>query len=163
MSVPLLPSVRSPAFIDPRSTRVAAALTTVVLAAALLTGEALLLLAQAVVFALGVAGRSPYGTAFRRLVRPHLGPPAELEDPRPPRFAQLVGLVFVIAALAGHVGGSSVLAVAATAAALFAAFLNAASGVCLGCEAYLLLARARGRARPARTSTSNPTRTEVPA
>lgn len=163
MPSPQSSSLSAPPLIDPRSTRVAAALTTVVLAAALLTGQVWLLLFQAVLFAFGAVGRSPYGSAFRRFVRPHLGPPAELEDSRPPRFAQLVGLVFLLAALAGQVGGSSVLAVAATAAALFAAFLNAAFGVCLGCEAYLLLARARGGARPARTSPSDPTRTEVPA
>lgn len=162
MSSPQSPAASPPALVDPRGTRAAAALTAVVLTAALLTGQAWLLLAQAVVFGLGAAGRSPYGTAFRRVVRPHLGPPAELEDSRPPRFAQLVGLVFILLALAGHVGGSSVLAVAATAAALFAAFLNAAFGFCLGCEAYLLWARARGGARPVRTSTSDPTRTEVP-
>jgi Ca2+/Na+ antiporter len=128
-------------YVDPRGPRLAAALTTLVLALVLLTGSAWLLLAQAVVFALGAAGRSPYALLFQRLVRPYLGPPAELEDARPPRFAQLVGLVFTVVALAGYAVGSSVLGVAATAAALFAAFLNAAFGICLGCEVYLLLRR----------------------
>ncbi|MGH8969234.1 MAG: DUF4395 domain-containing protein [Actinomycetes bacterium] len=128
-------------YVDPRGPRFAAVLTTLVLALVLLTGSTWLLLAQAVVFALGAAGRSPYAVVFQRLVRPRLGPPAELEDARPPRFAQLVGLVFTLVALAGYALGSSVLGVAATAAAFSAAFLNAAFGICLGCEVYLLLRR----------------------
>ena len=92
--------------VDPRGLRFAAALTAVVLALTLLTASPWLLLAQAVVFALGVAGRSPYTLIFRRLVRPHLGPPAELEDSRPPRFAQGVGLAFALVGLAGFAAGS---------------------------------------------------------
>lgn len=127
--------------VDPRSTRFAAAVTTVVLAVVLITGSAWLLLAQAVVFALGVAGVSPYGLIFRRLVRPRLGPPAEFENPAPPRFAQGVGLVFAFAGLAGFAAQSSALALGATAVALLAAFLNAAFGFCLGCEMYLIIRR----------------------
>ena len=127
--------------VDPRGPRVGAAVTTVVLAAALVTGAWWLLAAQAVAFALGVAGRSPYVLAWARLVRPHLGPPAELEDVRPLRFAQSVGLGFTAVALAGLALPTGALTVLATAAALAAAFLNAAFGLCLGCEAYLLLRR----------------------
>ena len=128
-------------FIDPRGPRFGAVLTTAVLAAVLITGNAWLLAAQAVVFALGAAGRSPYGLLFRHLVRPRLGPPAELESAAPPRFAQGVGLVFAALGLLGFVAGSSLLAVAAMAAALGAAFLNAAFDICIGCEVYLLLRR----------------------
>jgi cobalamin synthase len=127
--------------IDPRGPRFIAAVTTVVLAAVVLTGSVWLLLAQAVVFALGVAGRSPYGLVFARLVRPRIGPPSELEDARPVRFAQGVGLAFVLLALVAALAGSPFLAIALTAAALAAAFLNAAFGICLGCEIYLLLHR----------------------
>ena len=66
--------------IDPRGPRFAATLTTIVLAAALLTGSVWLLAAQAVVFALGaVRGiqHTPYSWLFRRFVRPRLAPPAE--------------------------------------------------------------------------------------
>jgi hypothetical protein len=131
------------------------------------TGSAWVLTAQLLVFALGAAHRPPYALIFRRLVRPHLGPPAELEDPRPLRFAQVVGLVFTLAALGGLLAGLPVVAVGATAAALAAAFLNAAFGICLGCEAYLLLLRVRGsRSAPhARTLETSPTpiRSEVSA
>ncbi|MET8141577.1 DUF4395 domain-containing protein [Sphaerisporangium sp. NPDC005288] len=127
--------------VDPRSTRFSAAVTTVVLALVLLTGNAWLLLVQGLLFALGLAGVSPYGLIFRRLVRPRLGPPAEMEDAAPPRFAQGVGLVFALAALAGFAAQVPALALGATAAALLAAFLNAAFGFCLGCEMYLIIRR----------------------
>lgn len=150
----------TPSLVDPRGARVAAALTTAVLAAVLLTGNAWVLLAQAVVFALGARDRSPYAVVFRRLVRPRLGPPAELEDPRPLRFAQVVGLAFAVLALAGVAAGLPALTVTATGAALAAAFLNAAFGICLGCEAYLLLRRSPITRY---TPTPTPPRTEVSA
>ena len=131
--------------IDPRGPRTAAWITTLVLAAVLLTGSALLLALQAVVFALGTRGASPYGVVFRLLVRPRLGPPAELEPEAPVRSAQLVGLVVATVGVAGALAGSSVVLTAATGLALAAAFLNAAFGLCLGCELHLLTARLRRR------------------
>jgi hypothetical protein len=150
--------------VDPRGPRFAAALTATVLAVVLLTGSVWLLLAQAVVFALGTVDRSPYAVVYRTLVRPRLGPPGDLEDPRPLRFAQALGLTFALAALAAALAGSGVLTVAATAAALAAAFLNAAFGVCLGCEIYLLTRRVRsGNVEKSTTSSSTHPRTEVSA
>jgi hypothetical protein len=132
--------------IDPRGPRFAAALTAIVLAIALLTGSAWVLLAQAVVFAVGAtlgAHRTPYGVVYRRLVQPRLTPPTEFEDPAPPRFAQLVGLVVTgVALLFAALGVTAAVEVGA-ALALIAAFLNAAFGLCLGCELYLLLRRLR--------------------
>ncbi|GAA1845858.1 hypothetical protein GCM10009772_24040 [Pseudonocardia alni subsp. carboxydivorans] len=115
----------------------------------LLSGSGLLVLAQAVVFAVGAfAGMrfAPYGVVYRHLLAPRLGPPAEREDAAPVRFSQTVGLVFTVVAAAGYLSGLTVLGVVATAAALAAAFLNAAFGFCLGCEMYGLLARLRGTA-----------------
>jgi len=117
--------------VDPRAPRLGAWVTTVVLSVVLLTGSLWLLAAQAVVFALGAAGRSPYGPLWKWLRR---GLPAELEDARPLRFAQVVGLVF---ALLGLAGVGTVLTTVAVALALVAALLNAAFGICLGCELYL--------------------------
>ena len=122
--------------IDPRGPRAGAAVTTLVLALVLVTGSAWLLAAQAVVFALGAVDRSPYAWLFKRVVRPRLGPPVELEDARPPRFAQTVGLAFALLGLLGAAVATP-LFLTATAAALAAAFLNAAFGFCLGCELYL--------------------------
>jgi hypothetical protein len=130
--------------IDPRGPRFAAAVTTVVLALALLLGSGPILLFQAVVFAVGATfgvQASPYGLLYKKLVRPRLGPPTETEDARPPQFAQTVGLVVAGAGLVGWAVGSSVALAVATAMALVAAFLNAAFGLCLGCELYLILLR----------------------
>ncbi|MFC0623493.1 DUF4395 domain-containing protein [Kribbella deserti] len=135
--------------VDPRGLRFAAAVTTVVLALTLVLNNPWPLAIQAAVFAIAVAfgvQASPYGLIFKRLVRPRLGPPKELESAVPPRFAQLVGLVFALAGLAGYLSGAvtgTVLGVVATGFALVAAFVNAAVGLCLGCEAYLLIQRIR--------------------
>ncbi|MFZ1853421.1 MAG: DUF4395 domain-containing protein, partial [Candidatus Nanopelagicales bacterium] len=83
----------------------------------------------------------PYGLIYRRFVRPRLGPPAELEDPAPPRFAQAVGLAFALVALVGLLAGLSIVFYFAIALALAAAFLNTAFDFCLGCEMYLLIKR----------------------
>ncbi|MEV6667544.1 DUF4395 domain-containing protein [Streptomyces nigra] len=135
--------------IDARGPRFGAAVTTVVLAVVLVTGSAWLLAWQTLAFALGAAGgvgRSPYGVLFRRVVRPRLGPPTAFEAPEPPRFAQAVGLVFAVVGLVGYTLGPQWLGLAATGAALAAAFLNAVFGYCLGCEMYLLVRRLTVRA-----------------
>lgn len=113
----------------------------------------LLLFAIALLFLWGVLspGTAPWGIVFRRLVRPRLAAPTELEDPRPPRFAQGVGLAVVTIGLALHLIGVPLALPIAAGAAFLAAFLNAAFAFCLGCQMYLLLQRAGlvGRAAPA--------------
>jgi hypothetical protein len=123
--------------IDPRGQRFAAWITSAVLAVVLVTGNAWLLLAQAVVFALGATGRSPYAAIWKRIPK---SPPTELEDKRPPQFAQAVGLGFAVVGVLGFLTWTP-LGVIATAFALAAAFLNAAFGFCLGCEIYLFVKR----------------------
>ena len=132
--------------IDPRGLRFAAWSTTLVLAVVLLTQSSALLAVQAVVFALGARGRNPYALLFKRLVRT---PPTGLEDAAPPRFAQVVGLVFALVGLVGFLAGAPVLGLIATAAALSAALLNAAFGICLGCELYLIIRRTTTKGVPA--------------
>ncbi len=132
--------------IDPRGPRFGAWITTAVLAVTLLisgstTAAGVLLTAQAVVFALGSRGRSPYQVLFKKLVRPRLAPPTELEDEAPPRFAQLVGLGFALAGALSFLAGASLAGQVFTGFALVAALLNAAVGLCLGCEVYLLFKR----------------------
>ena len=136
--------------IDPRGPRFGAAVTSVVLAVVLLlsstpTVAGLLLTAQAVVFALGSRGRPPYGTFYKKFVRPRLGPPAELEDEAPPRFAQTVGLAFATAGVIGFAAGATTVALVFTGFALVAAVLNASIGLCLGCEVYLFYKRSTTR------------------
>jgi hypothetical protein len=138
--------------IDPRGPRFGAGITAVLLAAVLVLGPAspialALLIVQTLAFAagslLGVKAQ-PGGVVYRTLVRPRLDPPAELEDSRPPRFAQTVGLAFALAGLAGVLFALPVLFYVAVAFALTAALLNAVFDFCLGCEVYLLGKRLLG-------------------
>jgi hypothetical protein len=129
--------------LDPRGQRFAAALTSTVLVVVLATGWGWLALLQMVVFAVTAADPrlGPYGYVYRALVLPRLGPPAEREPAAPVRFAQLVGFCFLAVASVGYLTGATTLGVVFAAFALLAAFLNAAFGVCLGCEAYLAIRR----------------------
>ena len=130
--------------IDPRGPRFGALITLVVFAVVLVTGNVWLLAAQALVFAAGTAfglRNSPYGLIYRWLVRPRLGPPAELEPEAPPRFAQAVGLVISIIGVIGYATGVTPLGMAAASAGIVAEFLNGIFGLCLGCEMYLLIRR----------------------
>jgi len=132
--------------IDARGPRFSAALTTVVLASALVTGWVWLATFQAVVFAIGALKGpqfTPYAFIYRTLIKPRLKSPLRTEDVRPPQFAQSIGLLFALVALAGDATGTPVIFTVAVAAALAAAFLNAAFDFCLGCQVYLLLARLR--------------------
>jgi hypothetical protein len=132
--------------IDPRGPRFVAWITSAVLVLATLlsvspTAAGLLLSAQAVVFALGSRGLSPYQLVFRRFVRPRLSPPEELEPEVPTRFAQLVGLVFAVGGAVSFLAGAPTAGLVFTGFALVAALLNAAIGLCLGCELYLIVQR----------------------
>ncbi len=146
-----MPATHTPAQVDPRGPRFGAAVTTVVLAVVLVLGPSLglpLLIIQTFAFGAGsLLGLryQPYGWAFRRFVRPRLGAPVELEDERPPRFAQSVGLLFAVVAFIGAFAGASVVFYVATAFALIAATLNAVFDFCLGCELYLLGRRLLGK------------------
>jgi hypothetical protein len=131
--------------VDPRGPRFGGAVTTVVLALALIfngtTFGLVLIVWQTLVFGLGaIVGlqAQPYGIFFRKVIRPRLSPPTELEDAAPPRFAQAVGLAFLVVALVAALLGVTVVTAIALAFALAAAFLNAAFAFCLGCEMYLL-------------------------
>lgn len=130
--------------IDPRGPRFGAWITTVVLAVVLITGSWPLLAVQAVIFGIGAfagLGYAPYGLAYRYLVAPRLAPTDEREEAAPPRFAQGVGFAFAVVGVIGYASGLTALGIVATAFALIAAVLNAAFGLCLGCEVYLLLRR----------------------
>ncbi|MFE6963511.1 DUF4395 domain-containing protein [Agromyces sp. NPDC057679] len=139
--------------IDPRGPRFGAAITatlllvTVVLAVAgAATAAFWLLVALTALFAWGAfAGirRHPFGLLFAKFVRPRLAPPAELEDPRPPTFAQGVGFAVAAAGVILALLGVPYAVPIAAGAAFIAAFLNAAFDFCLGCQLYLLLVRAR--------------------
>lgn len=138
--------------VDVRGPRFAAWITTTVLVVTLAVSviscpaAAVILAAQAVVFAISaVRGprNSPYGLLYAKLVAPRLSPVSEREPVAPLKFAQLVGLIFAAIGVLGFAAGLQLVGVVATAFALFAAFLNAAFGICLGCQIYPLVARFR--------------------
>ncbi len=142
----------TPDQVDVRGPRFAAWVTTAVLVAVLIVsavspvGAAILLGLQAVVFAIGALRgprQHPFGLIFAKLVAPRLAPVTEREPVPPLRFAQLVGFIFAVVGVAGFALGVPLLGVIATAFALFAAFLNAAFGICLGCQLYPLVHRVR--------------------
>ncbi len=139
-------SAKASTIIDARGPRFGAAITTVVFAAALATHNAWFIVAQAVVFAIGAfkgPQYTPYAYIYKFAVKPFLKGEVPTEEVKPPQFAQKVGLLFALVAIAGAIFGIEALVIGAVAMALAAAFLNAAFNFCLGCEIYLLLLRAR--------------------
>lgn len=141
----------APTGVDPRGPRFTAGVTAIIalvivgLGLAGQTVAATVVLAGLVaLFAWGTfAGvrRHPFGVFFRAVIRPRLRPPAELEDPRPPTFAQGVGLTVTVIGLVLQLVGVPTAAPIAAAAAFVAAFLNSVFGLCLGCLLYLWLVR----------------------
>ncbi len=82
--------------------------------------------------------------AYFELVQPLVGE-GPLEDARPPRFANLVGLVVLGAATLAHALGAATLGNVLGALVAVLALLAAATGLCAGCEAYKLGYRLTGR------------------
>ena len=130
--------------IDARGPRYSAAITSFVLALALITESSYVIGFQFAVFLSAVLfglRKSIYGFIYRGLIQPRLKCPVPSEDQRAPRFAQLIGALFAFVALLGGVSGNSAVFLIATSFALGAAFSNAAFGFCLGCQIYLILVR----------------------
>ena len=71
---------------------------------------------------------SVWAQLYARVIWPRIGPPAVLEDARPPRFAQFVGFVLTALALINFAFGIDVAGYGLTALALVPAVLNAATG-----------------------------------
>ena len=132
--------------IDARGPRFSAAITTAVLAIALVTSNIWVISLQAVVFAIGaIRGPqfTPYAFIYKKLIKPRLKSEVTFEDARPPQFAQSVGLGFALVAVIASVLGAGGVFTVAVGFALAAAFLNAAFNFCLGCQMYLLILRVR--------------------
>lgn len=134
--------------IDPRGPRTNQAVLAVALLAGFLADWRPVVPIFAVVLLLGAAFGPRYGPVLRfyaDVVKPRLGPPAELEDPRPPRFAAAVGVAFLVASSLTFLAGAPGLAWSLALVVAALAGLAAVTGICVGCEAYLWLARLRGR------------------
>lgn len=137
--------------IDVRGPRVGAAITTAVLVVALVLQGPVgigLVAWQWLAFAIAtVAGLrySPYGNLFRWLKRRlDLGPPPETEPEGPPRFAQACGLAVATVALGAFALGVTTVGWVAVGLVLALSALLALTGICVGCELYLLGQRLRG-------------------
>ena len=138
--------------VDVRGPRFTAWVTTAVIVATLIVSAfspiaaAVILGLQTVVFAIDADDgprKHPYGRIFAAFVAPRLGPVTEREPVPPLKFAQLVGFLFAAVGTIGFATGLTTLGLVLTAFALVAAFLNAAFGICLGCQLYPLVARLR--------------------
>ena len=141
--------------VDVRGPRFGAAITSVVLALALVIQGPVgvgLVAWQWLAFAISaVAGLawSPYGWVFRSIKRAAgLGPPPTTEAEGPPRFAQACGLAVATVALLAFALGAPTVGWTAVAVVLALSALLATTGVCIGCELYLVGLRARQRATP---------------
>lgn len=136
--------------VDPRALRFAAAATAGVLVIVLLTVEGVrplalgLLASQAAMFAFTAFVSmhwSVWAQLFARVIWPRLGAAPALEDARPARFAQLIGLVFTGLALLGFLIGVDVVGYSLTAVAAAGSVVRAAIGLCVGCRIYVLVRR----------------------
>jgi hypothetical protein len=80
---------------------------------------------------------------YFEVIQPRFGE-GPIEDARPPRFANIVGAVFLSTAAIAFAVGLSALGWVLTGMVSALAFLAAATGFCVGCEIYKLVARFRG-------------------
>ena len=134
--------------IDVRGPRFSAAITSTVLATALLlqdtVGTALVvwqwtMFAIAAVFGLR---HSVYGNLFRFFKRRlDLGPPPATEPEAGPRFAQACGLAVLTVALAALALGAPVVAWVAVGVVLALSLLLASMDICIGCLLYGVIVR----------------------
>ncbi len=134
--------------IDVRGPRFGAAITSVVLATALITqgGLGLTLVAwQWAMFAIAAGAGlrySVYGNLFRLIKRRFdLGPPPQTEPEAGPRFAQACGLAVLTIALVAFALDATVLARASVALVLSLSLLLASTNVCIGCLLYGVISR----------------------
>jgi hypothetical protein len=140
--------------VDVRGPRFGAAITTAVLAAALVVQGPIgvgLVAWQWLAFAIAtVAGLawSPYGNLFRFVKRRFdLGPAPDVETEGPPRFAQACGLAVATVALVLFAVGATTAGWVAVGIVFALSALLAFTGICVGCELYLVAQRARAGKR----------------
>jgi hypothetical protein len=82
--------------------------------------------------------------AYFELVQPRFGE-GTLEDSRPPRFANMVGVVFLSGATVAYAAGFPMLGAVLGGLVSALALLASATGFCAGCEAYKLGCALTGR------------------
>jgi phosphate/sulfate permease len=133
--------------IDSRAPRTNQAVVGTVALVAVVTGWWWLLALLALQLALGLTfGRRVClaCVAYFELIQPRFGE-GPLEDSRPPRAANIVGLVVLGAASVAYAAGLNGLGVGLGLLVAALALLAATTGFCTGCEAYKLGCLVRGR------------------
>jgi hypothetical protein len=80
---------------------------------------------------------------YFEVIQPRFGE-GPIEDSRPPRFANMVGVAFLGGATVAFLAGLPALGWTLTLIVAALALLAASTGLCMGCEAYKLSARLRG-------------------
>jgi hypothetical protein len=145
------PPATRPGMVDRRQPRLGQAITGVALllgfvldAVAVIPVVGLLLGAAAI---LGPRF-NPYAALFRALRGAGLfGPPRELEEAGPPRFANAVGFAVLSGATLALALGATALAWGLAVAVSSLALLSAVTGLCVGCELYVIGRRVASRGR----------------
>ena len=145
-----------PRMVDPRQPRLGQGITGLVLLIGYLLDVPVVLPVLAAVLALASLGGpavNPYAWLFRGLRAAGVfGPPKELEEAAPPRFANTLGFVFLTVASVAHyafepplAGGWVAWGLGLVVSAL--ALLAATTGLCVGCELYVYFRRLATRGR----------------
>jgi len=133
--------------IDARAPRTNQAVVGLVALLAVLTGWWVLLALLALQLALGLTlGRRwcVACVAYFELIQPRFGE-GPLEDSRPPRFANMIGLGFLGAATLAYLVGLPTIGVALGGVVAALALLAATTGFCAGCTAYKIGYAVTGR------------------
>ena len=133
--------------IDSRAPRTNQAVIGTLALVAVLTGWWPLLAILALQLAIGLTfGRRFCLTclAYFELIQPRFGE-GPLEDSRPPRAANVVGLVVLGSGALAYALGAPVVGIALGLLVAALALLAATTGFCTGCEAYKLACLLRGR------------------
>lgn len=149
------PKTAPPKAIDPRGPRFNQAVLATVLFVAFVANWPWAVPVLAGCLLAGVVGGPRFGpflAFYAAVIKPRLAPPGELEDPRPPRFAATVGTVVLAASTVAFVAGNVDVGWALALIVAVLAGLAATSGICVGCEIYLLVARRRGLSVPRHTA-----------
>lgn len=148
-TAPALPApAAAPGPIDERAARLSQAATGLLVVAALLAGAPALLALPALHLAAALA-LGPRGNAVLRLFDLAIAPRLRTrrpEDPRPLRFASAIGAALLAASLLLHAAGLAIAAWSIAAVVASLSLLAAATGFCVGCRFYGVLAALR-RAR----------------
>jgi hypothetical protein len=124
--------------IDSRAPRFNQAVVGLLSAVAVVTGWWWLLALLALQLIVGLTFGRRYCLpclAYFELVQPRFGE-GPLEDSRPPRFANMIGVVFLGASTLAYTAGADVVGIALGSLVAVLALLAAATGFCAGCETY---------------------------